>query len=187
MAAVVEQKQKEAIARPIKVFGQDQERWMKFIPDESILIASAHGDWACIGIDHPIDPLRTTSFEIMPIAVSPSNLHKQHFAVGLASKGVINSVGYDYMGKYVESWCYYCNGNIMTDTKCTGTMVPIALHQAFRMELKQFTMNMYIQGVKVGSCDLKELFHKHKKTTFYFGVSMVGKGSKIKIIEFKHD
>eukprot|EP01083_Nonionella_stella_P187500 689171_1 len=117
MAAVVEQKQKEAIARPIKVFGQDQERWMKFIPDESILIASAHGDWACIGIDHPIDPLRTTSFEIMPIAVSPSNLHKQHFAVGLASKGVINSVGYDYMGKYVESWCYYCNGNIMTGYK----------------------------------------------------------------------
>ena len=168
---------------PFKFLGVNDKYFQ--VSNEEKLVTGLTNAWCTIGIDHAIDPQKTSSFEVM--AVSLRSDKQLHFSVGLASEDVIKTPGHTHAGHYMEGWDYHCNGHITCDHEYFGNHHGIALNQPFKLEISQYKVNIYIKGIKIATYDekFKEIFTKHKDTKFYFCVSMAGQNEKIKIIDFK--
>eukprot|EP01083_Nonionella_stella_P227603 807403_1 len=128
---------------PFNTFGPRDNFLIKCSSD-GILIDTTNS-WSSIGIDHPINPEKTTSLEIMAMNTRTSD-GGLYFTVGFASKGVINTPGHNHVGHYMEGWDYHNNGQITCEHSHIGSYLPIALKQSFKLEIKQYTVNVYLKG-----------------------------------------
>ena len=88
---------------------------------------------------------------------------------------------------FMTGWDYHCHGCATSEQKHIASSFPIALNQAFKLEIKEFKANLYLKGHEIASYDVKGIFEKHKDEDFYFCVSMAGRNMKIKIIDFKSE
>ena len=169
-------------ATPFKVFGPKQTEWIQLLDDG--VLQGMRDQWSSIGIDHVIDPTKTTSIEIMAI-------HRRscddglYFSVGFGSRGAINTPGINNISHFMTGWDYHCHGLATSEQKHIASSFPVALNQAFKLEIKEFKTNLYLKGHEIASYDVKGILEKHKDEGFYFCVSMAGRNMKIKIIDFK--
>ena len=170
-----------ATSTPVKLFGS------KFIDvsyDDLVLTSIKNDDWHSIGFEYIINPDDTFIIEIESTSIA-SVYAGLHFALGFATKDVIQSGKDNHVGMYEYGWCYHCSGWIFDFGERKEFVKVLSVKQRLRLRYEKGQFTVFIDDEKVDNkIQVGHIFDNDKDKEYYPAISIARENMKIRIVDF---